>query len=189
MLWKMLLIMSVHATSVPAPLVANPPVTLNREQVADLCWYVSEKLHGGQPGERRYAFDRYIRGWAGVAGVNEADSEDAEKIRAFWTANAPRLRCSQLGFSVRNGHLWKLAIERNSEDFVEMALIDWGLTPNDLDCSGETPLDYTEREMVRAEGTNWARTLRRYRDLLLEYGGKRASELSAAERTPPDTCP
>jgi hypothetical protein len=75
--------------------------------------------------------------------------------------------------------------ERNSEDFLEMALIDWKLTPNDLDCTGETALDYAERELIEAEGTNWARTLRRYRDLLLEHGGKRASELPPAERRSP----
>lgn len=148
--------------------------------------YVGDELTGGEPGSPRYAFVRYIRQWAGVHGRTDAESardKDAvAKIQKFWALNQPQLQCTQLGFSVRNGSIWKLAIERNSEDFLETALIDWKLSPNALDCTGESPLDYIDRELTLDQGTTRPRTLRRHRDLLLEYGAKKARDFSPQER-------
>jgi hypothetical protein len=163
-------------------------LSLSRSQIADLCMSVGEQLTGGKPGERKYAFDRDIRRWSGVDSQQEITAEMASRIQRLWAANQQFLACNSLGFSVRNGSIWKLAIEKDSEDFLEMALIDWGLVPNDLDCTGETPLDYAIREMGMAGQTGRARILRRYRDLLLEHGAKRASELTAEERSRAPNC-
>ena len=154
----------------------------NGAGAADLCSAVAGKMvvEDSLKGIKGFASDYLVRYWVGLDGFTQATKttdEEREKIKAFWTANSSKLTCSQLGFSVRNGHIWKLGVERDSQDFIEMALMDWGLTPNDRDCTGELPLDYVNRRMQETVGTDPYRFLKVYRELMIEYGAKTAAEL------------
>ncbi|MCL9998100.1 MAG: hypothetical protein NBV68_01845 [Erythrobacter sp.] len=148
---------------------------------AELCVAVSDKVNSPKGGVR-FAWERIVRIWSGIGHHDQLSDKDVAQIGKMWRDKRTSLRCTQLGFSVTNGSIWKLGVERNSQDFLETALIDWQLSPNDMDCTGETPLDYIERELITSKGTSRERFLKSYRDLFIEYGAKRASELTPAER-------
>jgi hypothetical protein len=147
--------------------------------VGNLCFAVSEKLSQRDPAlKTRYAYQNMIYQ---AACVEPEDSPERirGKVQHFWNTHHAALTCNQLGFSVRNGHLLVLAVERNAEDFVEEAVWDWQLDLNHIGNDGRTVLDYVRDEQQREEGTTRARILKRYRDLLRDEGGARhASELA-----------
>jgi hypothetical protein len=146
--------------------------------VPDLCMAVSQKLHQPDPVMRtRYVYQNMIYR---AACVDPGDSPDLirGKVRQFWNTHHSRLTCTQLAFTIRDGHLLKLAVERNAEDFLEEVVWDWQLDLNHVDAvDGRTVLDYVRDAQAQAEGTSRARVFKRYHDLLRDEGGARfASE-------------
>ncbi len=146
--------------------------------VANLCMAVGEKYSERNPSlGTKYAYQNQIYR---ASCVEAGDSEDIirAKVQHFWNRFHSELSCSPLGFSVRNGHLLKLAVERNSEDFVEEAILDWKVSLNHVDQTDQrTVLDYIDAEVKKASGTTRERILKRYFDLFRENGAKFKREL------------
>eukprot|EP01038_Epipyxis_sp_PR26KG_P014450 gene14450-19391_t len=106
----------------------------------------------------------------------------AKKIQHFWAENQNLLTCNLLGFSAQGGSVLKLAIARNSADFIDDVVHWWGLWLNWLDVTGQTTLDFIESEMVRSQGTPNENIMRGYQKLFQRCGAKRAAELTPADQ-------
>jgi hypothetical protein len=124
-------------------------------------------------------YDFEARMWA-RAGVMPSDTPEQvrDKMQRYWLTDRSNMGCTQLGFSIKEGNVMKLAIERNSKHVVNDFIRRWNLDMNFIDpADGKTVLDYTEAELVKNRGTPIEPTLQRYRDLLVRTGAKHASEL------------
>lgn len=150
----------------------------NRVDVAKLCPLVANQTtHRDDVLGTRYAYQQEIYQ---ASCIVPADSPDArrEKIREFWRRSGASLTCTQLDFTVKDGHLLKLAVQKNAQDFVEEAVLDWKVDLNQVDASDHrTVLDFVAAEQVRSAGTNRARIYKKYFDLLRENGAKFSREL------------
>lgn len=106
----------------------------------------------------------------------------AKKVQHFWLENLGLLICNSLGFRVRGGSVLKLAIARDSADFINDVVRRWGLWLNGRDLTGQTALDFIESEMLRSQGTPNENIMRRYQGLFQRFGGKRAADLTPADQ-------
>lgn len=114
-----------------------------------------------------------------AAGVLPADSAEVsyEKIRVFMDANASSLTCNMINFNPRNGNIYKLAVARQADGFIDDALDHWNVDLNHVDATdGKTVLDYIVDRRSNA-GPTWARTLDRYYARFRAAGARHASEL------------
>ena len=103
---------------------------------ADLCDAVAGQILETDPSRRtHYTFQTKI--YAASCVDESADSAEViqQKIQAFWLVAEPTLTCSQLNFSVKDGHILKLAVERNSRDFINDVVRKWKLSLNHVDRS------------------------------------------------------
>ena len=148
---------------------------------ADLCDAVAGQILETDPSRRtHYTFQTKI--YAASCVDESADSAEViqQRIQVFWLVAEPTLTCSQLNFSVKDGHILKLAVERNSRDFINDVVRKWKLSLNHVDRSdGRTVLDYIAAELAQARSTNpdLVPILQRYFDLFRSRGAKYASEL------------
>ena len=114
-----------------------------------------------------------------AAGVLASDSPEIayDKIRLFMDASAPSLVCNMINFNPRNGNILKLAVARQSDEFIWDALTNWRVDPNQIDAtSGKTVLDYITDRRATA-GPNFARALDRYYAQFRAAGARHAREL------------
>lgn len=150
----------------------------NQVDVRRLCNAVSEKLGETDTTKgTRFIHQTLINQ---AACVESGDSPDIiqAKIQNFWNKYHAQLNCTQLGFSITNGHILKLAVEKNSRDFVNDAVKKWKVTLNHVDpVDQKTVLDYIESEMSKARGSNMEPILKRYYDLFRTNGAKLKREL------------
>jgi hypothetical protein len=146
--------------------------------VEQLCDAVSDQIAETAPGSpNKYSYQSKIHAAACIE-PSDAPEMVRGKVQAFWNREHARLNCSQLGYSIRNGHILKLAVERNSKDFVNDAVRKWKLDLNHVDpADGRTVLDYIAEERAKARGTSLDLILQRYDDLFRKNGAKRRSEL------------
>ena len=99
------------------------------------------------------------------------------KIGAFLNANAPLLTCNMVNFNPRNGSIYKLAVARQADSFIDDALDNWHVDLNQIDATdGKTVLDYISDRRSMA-GPTYARTLDRYYKRFRAAGAKHAAEL------------
>jgi hypothetical protein len=141
------------------------------------CNTVSDQIPDSSGSPDRYVYQTMIRE---AACIQLGDGPDMVrgKVQAFWNQEHARLTCSQLGYSIRNGHVLKLAIERNSKDVVNDMVRKWQVDLNHVDpADGRTVLDYVADGLVREKGTGMDLILQRYDTLLRRHGAKRRSEL------------
>jgi phosphoribosylaminoimidazole-succinocarboxamide synthase len=82
-----------------------------------------------------------------------------------------------LAFSLLNGHILKLAIQKDSREFVYDAVSRWKVDLIVVDSSGETVLDFVEKERVKAKGTLNEAVLAHYFEQLRKNGAKISREL------------
>lgn len=146
----------------------------SREDVRRLCNAVSEQLrsHDGKP-LHALLFE------AGARVLdNDADERKKAKIQGFWLQARQKLTCVQMGFSLTNGSIVKLAIESNNADAIADFTRRWNLDMNFSETvDGLTPLDFVDQKISEAPNSNLIIPWRRYRELLTRFGAKRSSEL------------
>jgi hypothetical protein len=130
----------------------------------------------------RFNYETRICGGASVQLLRDPPSHIARKIQHWWLKNSDALTCDQLGFSVKGGSILKLAVERDSNHFINDVVRRWGLWLNGRDFTGQTILDFIDSEMVRTQGTPYENVMRRYRTLFQRFGAKRAAELTPADQ-------
>ena len=114
-----------------------------------------------------------------AAGVLAGDSPEVayEKARRLLDANAPSLTCNLVNFNPRNGNVYKLAVARQADEFINDALNDWHVDLNQIDATdGKTVLDYISDRRATA-GPTFARTLDRYYTRFRAAGARHAREL------------
>ena len=155
------------------------PAQLN---VGQFCNAVSDQLGNttGRFSGRFYQFQyqQLIRD-AACVDPDDAPEVVAGKIQHLWNQQHARLVCNQLGFSVRDGYLLKLAVESDSREFVNDAVRRWKLDLNHVDATGQTVLDYIESERARhaGQGSSYESILQRYFKIFRDHGAKFRREL------------
>ena len=144
--------MLMSALFVSAPSRAAP----ERLEPADVCEAVSgQMLETDESRGTHYSYQTKIYALAGVQVSKDGPELIRRKIQAWWKADAKRMVCSQLNFSVHNGGILKLAVERNSRDFLNDMVRKWQVDVNVVDSAdGKTVLDYVEREIEEARKAN-----------------------------------
>ena len=114
-----------------------------------------------------------------AAGVLPEDRLEVayQKTKAFMDANAAFLTCNTLNFHPRNGNIYKLAVARQADGFINDALDNWRVDLNQIDATdGKTVLDYIADRRAMA-GPTYARTLNRYYARFRAAGARHAREL------------
>lgn len=114
-----------------------------------------------------------------AAGVLADDSNEVafQKSKAFMDANAASLVCNLINFNPRNGSILKLAVARQSDEFIWDAVVNWKVDLNQIDVTdGKTVLDYITDRRASA-GPTFARTLDRYYKRFRDGGARHAHEL------------
>lgn len=150
----------------------------NQVNIADLCVAVSDKVN--QPNstfKTKFAYQNLVYR---ASCVEPSDTPETvkSKVQVFWNRFHAQINCSQLGFSVKEGNILKLAVERDSQEFVEEALLDWQVSLNHVDKTDKkTVLDYIEENLKLAKGTSKEKFLKTYFDLFRENGAKFSREL------------
>lgn len=128
-------------------------------------------------GKGYYMFEVMLRRAAGVGDADDPATVQT-KMQRWWLANRTALGCSQLGFSIRNGNVAKLAYERNSNAVINDMLRRWKLDMNFIDpADGKSVLDYVEAGLAGAKGSELEAMWQRHRDLLVRSGARRGAEL------------
>ena len=115
-----------------------------------------------------------------AACVEQTDSPGVvqAKIQNFWNQYHSELNCNLLGFSVRGGSILKLAVERDSSNFINDAVRRWKVNLNHVDSvDNKTVLDFIEAEMTRSRGTPNENIMRRYHNLFRTNGAKYSREI------------
>lgn len=133
--------------------------------------------------------DDYYSYQAKAYEVGKVTSRDGEatirkKVQHLFVINQAIMDCDDLGFSVSNGSMLKLAVSRKFDDFIEEAVNIWQVPLNRIDASDErTVLDYIDAELANARGTPLENKLRSYRQTFRAAGARTARELAVT----PDT--
>jgi hypothetical protein len=116
---------------------------------------------------------------AGVQPEIDQRLEIREKMKTFWSENQIWFYCNELNSSVHNGHLLRLAIDRNAREFLNDVIRRWNVDLNHIDrVSGGTVLDFVDAELAKASNTPREPILLRYRDLLISHGALHSDDLA-----------
>jgi len=166
-------------SSLLAALTPNGP---SEREVDELCGFVSDQVTETDSGKHtRFTYQSILFRWAGVDARVDGKEETARKMQVYWKANADQLYCNELNSSIRNAHILLLAIDRNSNEFINDVVRRWHVDLNVVDkFTGGTVLDFVEQQLAQAKGTPREPALSRYRAMLLGNGARRAREISAA---------
>ena len=165
--------------------IAGPAAAQERLKIGDLdignfCAAVSNPLAEMSPKHPsiRYQYQNLL---ADAARVLPTDTDDQiyAKIGVFINANAGKMRCSQPDFNPNNGNIFKLAVSRQSNRFIDDILARWKVDLNLIDeVDGKTVLDFiVEKRTEYSPGSPFERTLDRYYNRFRAAGAKHRSEL------------
>lgn len=99
-------------------------------------------------------------------------------MQRWWSRYQHLLNCNQLGSSVKNGNILRLALEKGANEFINDATRRWRLDLNAVDQhDGATALDYVDRELSKSRGTTSEAIWQRHKNLLIQHGAKPARDL------------
>ena len=159
----------------------NPQFESYPHSVTQICNAVSDQLTDRTTRlfyQHRQLFYRYSK----ADNSRDPGHHVAKKIQHFWATYSQSLVCNQLGFTLRSGSLLKLAIERDSREFINDVVRRWGLWLNGRDVTGLTALDFIEAEVARTRGTSSETAMTRYLAIFQKFGAKRSADLTPADR-------
>jgi hypothetical protein len=163
-----------------AALAATTPSEDIGLDVKSICQYVAENLSDTNPNPLTpYVYRTRLFRAAGVDPAMDDYVTIRMKMQTYWNRHRAELVCNVPNSVVRNGNILKLAVDRSSSAFLTDVVRRWQLDLNQIDRDGETVLDFTEKQLEGAAGSPREATLRRYRNLLLAGGARRARDLSA----------
>ncbi len=150
----------------------------NQVNVTQLCNAVADQIaETNSSSNNKYSYQTKIYQAACVENGDSAEIVQA-KVQNFWNRYHSQLNCTQLGFTINNGHILKLAVEKNSRDFINDAIRKWKVSLNHVDSADQrTVLDYIEQELNNSKGTALEPTLQRYFNLFRSNGAKFKREL------------
>lgn len=142
------------------------------------CGAVEAKVLENHP-TRDEVLYRYQTMVYAAAGVTPEDSLQVayEKTRVFMDANQTSLTCNTINFNPRDGNIYKIAVARQVNGFIDDALNNWHVDLNQIDATdGKTVLDYIADRRATA-GPTYARILDRYYARFRAAGARHAREL------------
>jgi hypothetical protein len=145
--------------------------------VADFCQFVAENIRETDEPEYAFVYRMMLFKAAGVDPVHDDKSAVALKMSAWWAKHRKSLTCSVPNSVVRDGNILKVAVDRSSSDFLTDVVRRWRLDVNQVDADGKTVLDFVDEEIATSGVEGRKDTLRRYRNWIIQAGGKRASDL------------
>lgn len=191
-LLALILVIGCPATASAEPLT-KPPGPLSAGGIQQLCNVVSDQILSDRgvafakehdsdgifppAGQGMYAYEVILTSAAGAT-PGDSPQQIKTKLQRYWLDNRANFRCSQLGFSIRQGNVAKLAFERHSKVVISDFLRRWNLDMNFIDpADGETVLDYVEGQLAESRGEPIEGSVQRNFDLLVRLGAKRAAEL------------
>ncbi len=176
---RQLFILATLVSAQSANAQARPPDPFDDPGITNLCAAVANPLAELDPYHPSilYRFESHIFHWAGVTPI-DSESQMSAKIRKFFDGSGSRLVCNQANFNPRNGNIFKLAIARQSNRFID-DVVRWSVDLNQVDAvDGRTVLDYIrDRRAAVGEGSSFGQTLGRYYNKFRAAGAKHASEL------------
>jgi hypothetical protein len=149
------------------------------QAVTQICNAVSDQLTDRST-RLFYQHRKLFFGYSRASNLRDPGDHIAKKVQHFWATYNQSLVCNQLGFTIPSGSLLKLAIERDSRQFINDVARRWNLWLNGLDQTGETVLDFVDAEIER--GGALVGQMRTYRDILTRSGAKRAAELTPSDQ-------
>ena len=138
--------------------------------IMQVCNAVSSQLSATDSGDQhlQFSYRKILFDRASADPRRDPPVHVAKKMRHLWTREGERFVCNQLGSLIENGSLLKLAVEKRSSDFIDDVTRRWNLWPNFIDNSGETVLDYIDKELASPRSGpdyfdgSYGVTLRRY---------------------------
>ncbi|MFL5784461.1 MAG: hypothetical protein ACJ76H_07635 [Bacteriovoracaceae bacterium] len=150
----------------------------NQINAAEFCTAVGMQLSETNPANgTRYSYQTKIYKAACVE-TNDSPEVIQAKIQNFWNRYHDQLVCNQLGSMVKNGNVLKLAVEKNSNEFINDTVRRWHVNLNHVDNSDhKTVLDFIDEQLAQAQGTPLEATLRRYQTLFKNNGAKNSRDL------------
>ena len=157
----------------------NPEFSTLPHSVTQICNAVADQLTDRST-TLFYQHRKLFFGYSRASNLRDPGDHIAKKVQHFWAAHNQSLFCNQLGFTIPSGSLLKLAIERDSRQFINDVARRWRLWPNGCDQTGQTVLDFIESEIARG-GAGVGQT-RIYRDIFTRAGAKRAADLTPADQ-------
>lgn len=157
----------------------NPEFSNLPHSVTQICNAVADQLTDRST-RLFYQHRNLFFGYSRASNLRDPGDHIAKKVQHFWATYNQSLFCSQLGFTIPSGSLLKLAIERDSRQFINDVARRWNLWLNGLDQTGETVLDFVDAEIER--GGALVGQMRTYRDILTRSGAKRAAELTPSDQ-------
>lgn len=176
-LLRPLMIMWITLVPIRAEAAESP---YKNHSIASLCSAVDAQILTIEPQHSLslYAYQDILGAWAGVDASDTPEVAN-QKIGRYLNTNLPHMTCSTPNFVPAGGSLLKLAVARQSSDFIGYVLSDWKVNLNYIDkIDGRTVLDYI-RDRRRANGpAGFGRTLDNYYRRFRAAGAKHASEMT-----------
>jgi hypothetical protein len=150
----------------------------NQINVTEFCSAVSAQLSETNPSAgTRFSYQTKIYR---ASCVESSDSPEVirAKIQNFWNKYHDELICNQFGSMVKNGNILKLAVEKDSKEFINDAVRRWKVNLNHIDTSDhKTVLDYIDEQLAASHGSALENTLRRYQTIFKSNGAKNSRDL------------
>lgn len=148
-----------------------------------LCTSVTERTTNDDiESEFNYKYEEILYSIVCADTANETKEEIIKKIHDVWVTHEDRFICDFPGFSVPEGNVIKLAVQREFSDFIYEVSRIWMVPLNKIDKSdGRTILDYISFEMKSFAGKPEENVLKRYYDLLQKASAKHKSQLTSEE--------
>ncbi|GGH06761.1 hypothetical protein [Pedobacter zeae] len=152
----------------------------NLKQMQHICLIVGDWTAADQQDKRfKYLYQQRFYLAAKVDTLKDSPETIAEKISKMWNIyqQTGYTSCNASTFDVRDGNLLKYAVADKFEDFLQDA-IKWKLDLNKIDSSdGMTLLDYIDDNLLRAKGSAFESTYKKYHDMFRKAGAKYKKEL------------
>jgi hypothetical protein len=145
--------------------------------VDDFCLFVAENVRAESAPQFVFVYRLALFKAAGVDPGRDDAPAVRRKMAAWWGRHRKTLICNVANSVVRNGNVLKLAVDRSSTDFLTDAVRRWKLDVNQVDADGTTVLDFVDSQIASSSSADRQDTLKRYRNWLLQAGGKHAREL------------
>ncbi|MES2526951.1 MAG: hypothetical protein V4598_07675 [Bdellovibrionota bacterium] len=150
----------------------------NQLNVASFCTAVDSKEIEPNPSHDSilYQYQTMIFNASCVV-PGDSNASIRSKVQNFWNRYHDRLTCNMVNFNPRNGSILKLAVARQSDEFIDDSITAWQVGLNHIDSvDNGTVLDYIEQRKTNA-GPTFARALQRYYDRFRAAGAKHRREL------------
>ena len=120
------------------------------DRFRSLCGFIDSHVTEPEGSADSYSYQAKVYE-VGKVTARDSLSTVRKKVQHLFAVNQSIMDCDDLGFSVSNGSMLKLAVARLFDYFIVEAVSDWQIPLNRVDGSdGKTVLDFIDDEITRA---------------------------------------